>query len=123
MHQGEGMNFSPSKSERTQTSTPAVSEGLASANDAGRPSEQRTKAVDAGIWRRIPQSELTAAIDSSLLDWREGRRSIGSAFRLRCGECHQLIDRGLEIGSPCPLYVGPQSKCTGKLEANPTYRP
>lgn len=54
------MTFSPSKSERTQTSTPAVSEGLASANDAGRPSEQRTKAVDAGIWRRTSYQDQIA---------------------------------------------------------------
>lgn len=70
----------------------------------------------------MTQADLQSAIDENLRELREGRRTISSAFRLRCDQCGNLVDRGLAVGTACPFFVAHGVKCRGRLELNPRWK-
>ena len=69
------------------------------------------------------RQEIVEAADEHVTELRQGKRSLSSAFRLRCDSCGQLVDRGLEVGAACPFWAARGGKCRGKLTANPDYKP
>ena len=70
----------------------------------------------------LTHQDITDACSEHLADLRFGPRTIGSYFRLRCDSCGQLVDRGLEIGAPCPFWAARGGRCRGLLQPNPEYR-
>lgn len=70
----------------------------------------------------LSRQSIAQAADEHVRELRQGKRSRSSYFRLRCDSCGQLVDRGLEVGSPCPFYAARGGKCRGHLTSNPEYR-
>lgn len=70
----------------------------------------------------LTRQEITEAATEHVIELRRGKRTLSSAFRLKCDSCGQLVDRGLEVGAPCPFYAARGGRCRGHLTANPEHR-